>query len=116
MDFGWQLHPIYHDWRYHTGIDIKGSALQSVEALYKGQVTDIFRDSHSGLTVIVKDDTYKIYYGSLAEVKVTKGSKVTQNQIIGTMGSWDAEPYDHLHLAIKKGEEYIDPKLIIMNQ
>lgn len=113
LDFGWQLHPVYQDWRYHTGIDIKGSALDVVETLYKGKVLDIVRDSRTGLTVIVKDDIYTIYYGSLKEAKVSKGDSVRKNQIIGTMGKCDGEPYDHVHLGIKKGEEYIDPKLII---
>jgi murein DD-endopeptidase MepM/ murein hydrolase activator NlpD len=113
LDFGWQQHPVYNDWRYHTGIDISGSAGQLIQAVHKGQVTDVFRDPHSGLTVVIKDNVYNIYYGSLAEVMVAKGSFVSGNQVIGKMGSFDAEPYDHLHLAIKKGEQYIDPKLII---
>lgn len=116
VDFGWQLHNVYKDWRYHTGIDISSVAGDSVEALYSGQVTDIFRDTHSGLTVVVKDSNYSIYYGSLSEVKVVKGNHISSGQTIGTMGSCDAEPYKHLHLGIKKGEEYIDPKLIINPQ
>lgn len=116
VDFGWQYHEIYKDWRYHTGVDISGSAGQSVEAIYNGQVSDIFRDNHSGLTVVVKNNTYRVYYGSLSEVKVEKGSHISAGQSIGTMGSCDAEPYHHLHLGIKKGEQYIDPKLIIDNQ
>lgn len=113
LNFGWQNHPIYNDWRYHTGIDIKGSAGQPVHAVYKGQVVDTFREQHSGLTVVIKDNTYHIYYGSLSEIMVEKGSFVTANQVIGKMGSFDVEPYDHLHLAIKKDQQYIDPKLIL---
>lgn len=113
LDFGWQNHPVYNDWRYHTGIDIKGDRGQVVQAIYKGQVVDIFRDQYSGLTVVVKDNTYHIYYGSLSEVTVEQGSVVSANQVIGKMGSCTAEPYDHLHLAIKKDQQYIDPKLIV---
>ncbi|MBP2627196.1 MAG: Peptidase [Firmicutes bacterium] len=113
VDFGWQLHEVYKDWRYHTGIDISGATLDSVEAINNGQVTDIFQDDHSGLTVVIKNDTYSVYYGSLSEVKVDKGNYISVGQTIGRMGSCDAEPYNHLHLGIKKGEQYIDPKLII---
>jgi len=112
-DFGWQLHNVYKDWRYHTGIDISGALHDPVAAIYSGQVTEIFRDKQSGLTAVVKNNTYSIYYGSLSEVKVEKGSDIRAGQTIGTMGSSDAEPYYHLHLAIKKREQYIDPKLII---
>jgi len=113
VDFGWQFHEVYKDWRYHTGIDISGADGDSVEAINNGHVTDVFRDNHSGLTVVVKNSTHSVYYGSLSAVKVEKGSHIKLGQIIGTMGSCDAEPYNHLHLAIKKGEQYIDPKLII---
>lgn len=113
LDFGWQNHPVYNDWRYHTGIDIQGKRGQEVQAVHKGQVIDIFPDRHSGLTVVVKDDTYHIYYGSLSEVAVEQGSIVNVNQVIGKMGSCTGEPYDHLHLAIQKDQHYVDPKLII---
>jgi len=113
VDFGWQLNEVYKDWRYHTGIDISGPLGHSVEAIYNGEVIDIYRSAHSGLTVVVKNSTYSVYYGSLSEVKVDKGSHITAGKIIGAMGSYDAEPYNHLHLAIKKGDQYIDPKLII---
>ena len=113
MDFGWQLHEVYKDWRYHTGIDINGPVGHSVGAIFEGQVTDIVSDTHSGLTIVVTDNTYSVYYGSLAAVKVEKGSHISIGQTIGTIGSCDAEPYNHLHLAIKKDGKYIDPKLII---
>lgn len=113
LDFGWQSHPVYKDWRYHTGIDIKGNTGQDVPAVYKGQVSEIFRDGHSGLTVVVKDATYQIYYGSLSEITVQQGSIVNANQIIGKMGSCTGEPDVHLHLGIKKDQQYVDPKLII---
>jgi len=116
VEFGWQLHKVYKDWRYHTGIDISGPVGQSVEAIDNGQVTDIFRDHHSGLTVIVKNSTYSVYYGSLSAVKVDKGSSIRSGQTVGTMGSCDAEPYNHLHLGIKKDDQYIDPKLVISQE
>lgn len=116
LDFGWQLHRVYHDWRYHTGIDISGSAHEPVKAIYSGQVADVLGDPHSGLTVVVKNKTYSIYYGSLAEVNVEKDGYIKAGQTIGTMGSCDPEPYSHLHLAIKKGDQYIDPKVVIVQQ
>lgn len=112
-DFGWQFHEVYNDWRYHTGIDISTSVGQTVEAIDKGQVIDIINDPQSGLTAIIKNNKSTVYYGSLSEVKVAKDSYIKAGQPIGIIGHANGEPYEHLHLAIKTNEEYIDPKLII---
>lgn len=112
-DFGWQMHPLYNEWRFHTGIDIAGVQGQRVSAIQDGQVSDIYQDKTSGLTVIVKNDIYKVYYGSLANATIVKGSFIKAGEEIGKMGNSDAEPYYHLHLAIKKAEDYIDPKLVV---
>lgn len=116
LDFGWQNHPVYKDWRYHSGVDIRGSRGSSVYTIYSGKVTEIFRDRHNGLTVAVKDNLYTVYYGSLSEVSTVVGSVVDSNQLLGKIGNCDEEPYEHLHLAIKKGDQYMDPKLIVTNE
>ncbi|SFL62515.1 M23 family metallopeptidase [Pelosinus propionicus] len=113
VNFGWHLHPLYNDWRYHTGVDIMGHKGQAVSAIHNGQVTEIFQDANSGLTVVVKHNNYQVYYGSLLKVSVAKGDFVREEQEIGKMGSCDAEPYDHLHLAIKENDDYVDPLLIL---
>ncbi len=113
VKFGWYLHPLYNDWRYHTGIDVMGHKGQSVSAIQNGQVTEIYQDANSGLTVVVKHNHYQVYYGSLLKAAVEKGDFIQAGQEIGQMGSCDAEPYDHLHLAIKENDDYVDPLLII---
>jgi murein DD-endopeptidase MepM/ murein hydrolase activator NlpD len=113
FNFGWQLHPLYKDWRYHTGVDVLGEEGQNVTAIQNGQVVDIYKDNNSGLTVVVKNGDYKVYYGSLAKAAITKGSHIDVGQEIGKMGEFAAEPYYHLYLAIKKDDEYIDPALVI---
>ncbi len=112
-NFGWQMHPLYKDWRYHTGVDVLGEEGQDVAAVQSGQVIDIYKDNNSGLTVVVQNDNYKVYYGSLSKVITAKGSYIDAGQEIGKMGSFTAEPYSHLYLAIKKDNEFIDPALVI---
>jgi murein DD-endopeptidase MepM/ murein hydrolase activator NlpD len=115
VNFGWYLHPLYKDWRYHTGIDVLGEQSQIVPAIHGGQVTDIYRDENSGLTVVVKHNNYQVYYGSLLTAATKEGKIIQKGQTIGKMGSCDREPYYHLHLAIKKDDSYIDP-LTVMNK
>ncbi|MEN6412109.1 MAG: M23 family metallopeptidase [Veillonellales bacterium] len=114
-EMGWQLHPVFLDWRYHTGIDIQAKEEQPVQAMFSGRVTDIYTDNGSGLTVVVAGEKYTVYYGSLAAAAVAKGSRVTAGSRIGTAGLCDAEPYLHLHLAVKKGDNWIDPRELTNN-
>lgn len=109
--FGWQLHPLYQDWRYHNGIDISGGEGQLVPALLGGQVVDVYTDKQYGLTVAVKSGQYTLYYSSLASTSVQKGAAVKSGKVLGSMGITLAEPEPHLHLAIQKsdGKSYVDP-------
>lgn len=110
---GWYENLVFKEWRYHAGYDITGTEGQAVKAALGGEVTDIFNGTNSGLTAVVKDQQYVMYYGSLASITVKKGDIVTAGTQIGTIGSFAAEPFPHLHLSIKRGDKSIDPYEII---
>lgn len=113
QDFGWQQHPVYNDWRYHTGIDIETSEGAAVRALYDGEITTIYDDKNYGPTVVISSGPYMVYYGSLAVVTVAKGQYITAGAKIGTVGLCGAEPYFHLHLAINTCGKYANPQEIL---
>ncbi len=115
LDFGWHLHPVFNDWRYHPGIDIHAPEGSLVQAMLSGQIEEIYTDKNTGLTVVVSSGQYMVSYGSLAAVNVSlkKGSYVNSGDQIGTVGSCTTEPYTHLHLTIKDGGSYIDPRKIL---
>jgi murein DD-endopeptidase MepM/ murein hydrolase activator NlpD len=112
-EFGWQEHPVYHDWRFHTGIDISSAVGQPIKAALDGQVIDIYTDRLTGLTVVVKNKRYTLYYGSLQAVEVNKDTWIPAGTEIGTSGHCDAEPDPHLHLGIQEGEKWINPLSIL---
>lgn len=107
--YGWQMHPVFKDWRFHNGIDIMAGEGETIDTIWPGEVKEIFQDKTAGLTVAVVSGDYTVYYGSLATVELRKGTKIKAGAKVGTVGSSQAEPYPHLHLVIKKGENYIDP-------
>lgn len=111
-DFGWQLHPVFNDWRYHPGLDISAADGTFVRAALSGRITDIYTDHKTGLTVVIVTGKYTIGYGSLDTINVSlkKGSYVNQGDQIGTVGACATEPYTHLHLTVKEAENYIDPR------
>ncbi|HWR44361.1 M23 family metallopeptidase [Sporomusa sp.] len=114
--FGWQLHPLYQDWRYNNGLDISGGEGQIVPALLSGEVVDVFTDKQNGLTVAVQSGKYTICYGSLASVAVHKNTMVRTGKPIGSMGISTSQPEPHLHLAVKTSDsKSIDPHEIFPN-
>lgn len=110
--FGWQQHPLYHDWRFHTGIDIAAEVGQNVQAVSGGQVREITRDAKLGLTVVLESGEYTFYYASLASTAVKPGAAVKAGEIVGVAGESPAEPFTHLHFAVKKQDNYIDPQML----
>jgi murein DD-endopeptidase MepM/ murein hydrolase activator NlpD len=113
LEFGWQLHPLYKDWRYHAGTDIGATAGSPVYAIYSGEVHSIYEDRQYGLTVVVRSGVYTVYYGTLEAVAVAAGERVASGKRIGSVGLSGSEPYPHLHLAIKKGDNYINPREVL---
>ena len=111
-DFGWQLHPLYQDWRYHNGIDISGGEGQIVPALADGEILEIYTDKQYGLTVVAKWDKYIISYSSLASVVVQKNQAIQTGTPLGSMGITLSEPETHLHLSVQKQDtkEYYNPR------
>jgi murein DD-endopeptidase MepM/ murein hydrolase activator NlpD len=108
--FGWQFSPLYSDWRYHPGVDLAAPAGGPVKAMWGGRVTALYEDRQYGLTVAVTGGGYTVYYGSLATAGVHKDQQVTAGAVVGTVGEAAGEPYPHLHLAVKRGDRYVDPQ------
>ncbi|WP_094603934.1 hypothetical protein SPSIL_043580 [Sporomusa silvacetica DSM 10669] len=115
--FGWRLHPLYQDWRYHNGVDIAGGEGKIVPALVNGKVIEIYTDKQYGLTVVVESDNYIVYYSSLASVAVQENAIIKIGRPIGSMGITLSEPEPHLHLAIQTQDkqEYLAPHEIFPN-
>lgn len=115
--FGWRLHPLYQDWRYHNGVDIAGSEGKIVPSLVNGKVIEIYTDKEYGLTVVVKSANYLIYYSSLASVAVQENTIIKRGRPIGSMGITLSEPEPHLHLAVQTQDkqEYLAPHEIFPN-
>lgn len=109
-EFGWQPHPLYQDWRFHTGVDIATAPGELVKAVAAGQVSSVATDSQFGLTVTVKSGEYTVEYASLSEAAVTQGTTVTVGSLIGKAGESPGEPYAHVHLAARKQGKFIDPR------
>jgi murein DD-endopeptidase MepM/ murein hydrolase activator NlpD len=112
LAYGWQIHPIFGDWRFHTGIDLEAAPSQAVTAVLSGIVTGCDEEKHTGLTITIESGSRQFIYGSLGKTPLKLGQKVTQGEIVGYTGQCTTEPYDHLHLSLKVGKDYEDPQKV----
>ncbi len=94
-----------------NGIGIAATEGTPVKAVAAGVVA-LTDESFStyGRTVVVQHggNDYSIY-SSLGKILVTKGTKITKGQAIGTVGKSDPDMEPHLHFEMRPGQRAVDP-------
>lgn len=108
--FGWRVHPIYGDWRFHYGVDLAGPMGTPIVATRAGVVETTTYDSSSGYYVTLNhQDGFKSKYLHLTHYIVSPGQYVSAGQVIGYMGSTGASTGSHLHFSILYNGSHVNP-------
>lgn len=104
-------------WRTHDGVDLKGKKGDKVLCVATGTVVSVVADPLWGGTVHVQhpDGHISIYCGVSVDAAVKKDAALQAGQAIGTLDQIPAEisMEPHLHFAMMKDGQYIDPALLI---
>jgi murein DD-endopeptidase MepM/ murein hydrolase activator NlpD len=97
--FGWRIHPITGDYRFHAGTDISAPEGTPVLAAVSGQVITADFMGGYGLTVVVQheDGNNVSLYAHLSEIFVQPGDLVEQGNALGRVGSTGFSTGPHLH-------------------
>ncbi|TVQ59500.1 MAG: M23 family metallopeptidase, partial [Spirulina sp. DLM2.Bin59] len=97
--FGWRMHPIFGEWRMHTGTDIAAPQGTPVLASYQGQVAIADYVGGYGKMVILRheDGSQESRYAHLSQIFVRPGEQVEQGEVIGLVGSTGNSTGPHLH-------------------
>lgn len=110
-EFGWRRHPVFADWRYHTGIDIAASEGIPVRAALSGKVVEVDNDRQLGLYVVLEHQGgLRTKYGHLQSSSVAPGDQVAQGQSIGRAGSSGVTSGCYLHFEVIRGGKAEDPR------
>lgn len=100
--FGWRVHPITGNQRFHAGIDLGAPTGTPVLAAAKGQVTTSNWLGGYGLTVIVSHGSaQQTLYAHLSELLVQPGQWVEPGTVIGRVGSTGNSTGPHLHFEVR---------------
>jgi Peptidase family M23 len=113
--FGWRIHPISGDRRFHTGLDLGAPYGTPILSALAGHVVQAGAMGGYGLAVIVEANSgqQQNLYGHLSAIAVKPGDQVAQGSVLGLVGSTGNSTGPHLHfetlLPTTSGWTAVDP-------
>jgi murein DD-endopeptidase MepM/ murein hydrolase activator NlpD len=100
--FGWRVHPITGDHRFHAGTDIGAPTGTPILAAARGQVETASWIGGYGLAVIINHSSaQQTLYGHMSEILVQPGQVVEPGTVIGRVGSTGNSTGPHLHFEVR---------------
>ncbi len=108
--FGWRVHPVYGDWRFHYGVDLGAPSGTPIIATRSGVVTTATYSSSAGYYVTLDhQDGFSSKYLHMTHYIVSVGQYVSAGQVIGYVGSTGTSTGAHLHFSILYYGEHVNP-------
>ncbi len=111
--FGYRMHPVYHRWKFHSGVDMPGRIGDPIYATGDGVVEfiDRSRARHGyGTQILINHGFgYKTRYAHLNKVHVTKGDTISRGQLIADMGNTGVSTAPHLHYEVIYKRSHVNP-------
>ena len=112
-----RLHPVLHDSRPHTGIDITARGGAPIMASAQGTVT--YTGQTSGYGKMVEIDHgygYKTRYAHASDILVRRGEKVQRGDVIGKVGETGLTTGPNLHYEILVNGRAVDPRPYLLDE
>ena len=112
--FGWRVHPITGDRRFHAGTDLGAPTGTPILASARGQVESANWQGGYGLAVTINHGSaQQSLYGHMSEIFVQPGQWVEPGTVIGRVVSTGNSTGPHLHFEIRhltqEGWVAVDP-------
>jgi hypothetical protein len=107
-----RYHPLLHEYRPHVGIDLAAQYGTPVKAIADGRVQTAGWCGELGRCVkIDHDDAMVSIYGHLSAITpgLEAGNQVHVGELIGRVGSSGLSTGSHLHFAIEKNGQFVNP-------
>lgn len=115
-NFGERNSPTEGASSYHQGIDISVPSGTSIVAAASGEVVTASYSAASGNYIMLYhgDSTYTVYMHA-SKLNVSVGQTVEAGQVIAFAGSTGISTGSHLHFAISKNGQYVNPLTYVSN-
>jgi murein DD-endopeptidase MepM/ murein hydrolase activator NlpD len=108
--FGMRKHPIYGDWRMHTGVDIAATYGTPIHAAGDGVVISRRTRKGYGNTVIIDHGGgLSTLYAHCSSYVARQGQQVKQGDVIAKVGATGVATGPHVHFEVRVNGKPVDP-------
>ena len=108
--FGERIHPIYHQFKFHTGVDIRCSIQTRVYSTADGVIEFAgYKRGYGNYIVINHGGGYKTAYAHLSTIWVEEGQNISRGHLIGYSGNSGNSTGPHLHYEVIRNYRFVDP-------
>ncbi|MDR0293146.1 MAG: M23 family metallopeptidase [Oscillospiraceae bacterium] len=112
--FGYRIHPVYGDWRFHYGIDIANKSGTPIAAFADGTVAATgVSPSYGNYLLVEHEGGFVTLYAHCKKITVKAGQKVSMGQTVAAVGSTGVSTGPHLHFELRLGGAFLDPALYV---
>jgi murein DD-endopeptidase MepM/ murein hydrolase activator NlpD len=112
--FGYRIHPIYHYWGLHDGVDLAPGCGAPMRAAAPGKVISSYWSSVYGNRLVIDHGLVHgvglaTIYNHATGYTVSVGQQVQRGQVIGYVGSTGWSTGCHLHFTVMVNGKAVDP-------
>ncbi|NNC71772.1 MAG: M23 family metallopeptidase, partial [Sphingomonadaceae bacterium] len=111
--FGYRRHPILRYRRMHTGLDIAAGRGTPIRAAASGVVNYSGRNGGYGNYVRINHGNgMQTAYAHMSRIAASNGTRVSQGQVIGYVGSTGMSTGPHLHYELLRNGSKVNPRSV----
>jgi murein DD-endopeptidase MepM/ murein hydrolase activator NlpD len=108
--FGVRVDPLSHKMRSHKGVDLAAPKGTAIASPLPGTVVSAGYENGYGNTILIQhSDGLRTRYGHLDSINVKAGEKISEQQMIGTVGDSGRSTGPHLHFEVIRMGKPVDP-------
>jgi murein DD-endopeptidase MepM/ murein hydrolase activator NlpD len=112
--FGRRLHPIFHEWRAHEGVDFTAGCGTPIRAAAAGRVVHAGYDASGGWRLVIDHGIVggrrlTTSYLHAQGYRVRSGERVAAGDVVGRVGTTGWSTGCHLHFSVQVDGRQVDP-------
>jgi murein DD-endopeptidase MepM/ murein hydrolase activator NlpD len=108
--FGLRVDPYSHRMRSHKGVDLAAPKGMAIAAPLSGTVVSTGYENGYGNTILIQhSDGLQTRYAHLGSIDVKVGEKISEQQVLGTVGDTGRSTGPHLHFEVIRMGKQVDP-------